>query len=309
MTKVERMILLVALFAPLVHAQEAKPVQRVHQAGRIRLFYHTEGQHAVDAADVNRNSVPDAVEDVLTQTQAAQTLFVDVLGFPDPFSTERFRTAAYLDIHFRHKDMLKANGVTYDELQHFNHPDDPKGTVSICFNVTTSVKASANLTPAHEFFHLIQNSTTYFKNRWFTEGTARWAERGLGLGDLGPARVLSAWPLSQTQCAELFERTYDAAEHFWNPLARRNDATGEIPDSPALASLKAMTYADGTPVLKDLQLTGWRFIRDVLQELDHEDDIAFKELGYDRWSEENQKSSKNDAFIMQAIMEALRKQP
>ncbi|HRH98649.1 MAG TPA: hypothetical protein PLB55_22085 [Prosthecobacter sp.] len=309
MRNVEWMILAAALFVPLVHAQEARPVQHVHQAGRIRLFYHMEGQHAVDAADVNRNGVPDAVEDVLTQTQAAQTLFVDVLGFPDPFSTERFRTAAYLDIHFRHKDLLKANGVTYDELQHFNHSGDPKGTVSICFNVATSVRASANLTPAHEFFHLIQNSTTYFKNRWFTEGTARWSERGLGVGDLGPARVLSAWPLSQTQCAELSARTYDASEHFWNPLARRTDATGEIPDSPALAPLKAMTYADGTPVLKDLRLTGWRFIRDVLRAFDHEDNVAFKELGYDRWSEENQKSPKNDVFILRAVLRALEKSP
>jgi hypothetical protein len=144
------------------------------------------------------------------------------LGFPDPFSTERFRTAAYLD---------------------------------------------------------------------------------------RPARVLSAWPLSQTQCAELSARTYDASEHFWNPLARRTDTAGEIPDSPALAPLKAMTYADGTPVLKDLRLTGWRFIRDVLRAFDHEDNVAFKELGYDRWSEENQKSPKNDVFILRAVLRALEKSP
>ena len=103
------------------HAQDAKtPEQRVHQAERLRIFYHVEGQHAVDLMDANANGIPDQVEDAMIQTQAAQALFVEVLGFPDPFQAERFRSARFLDIHFRHKDLLKTNGVTYDELQRFN---------------------------------------------------------------------------------------------------------------------------------------------------------------------------------------------
>lgn len=289
-------------------AQNSTPTQSMHQAGKIRLFYYTTGQHAVDPQDANQNKIPDQVEDVLLQTQAAQTLWIDVLGFPDPFKTERFRTANFLDVHFRHKDVLKANGVTYDELQHFNRPGDPKGTVSICFNVATSVKAPANLTPAHEFFHLIQNSSTYFKNRWFTEGTARWSERGLGTGGLGPAKVLSTWPLPESQRAALFKRTYDASEHFWNPLAKTHGTDDSLPPSSALERLQGMRYTDGSTVLKDLQLTGWRLIRDVITELAQEDDVAFNMLGYDRWSEDNQKSPKNDAFILKTIERVIAKQ-
>ena len=186
------------------HAQDAKtPEQRVHQAERLRIFYHVEGQHAVDLMDANANGIPDQVEDAMIQTQAAQALFVDVLGFPDPFQAERFRSARFLDIHFRHKDLLKTNGVTYDELQRFNRASDPPGTVTVCFNLATSVKPAANLTPAHEFFHIIQNSVVYFKNRWYTEGTARWSERALGLGDLGPKQILTAWPLAAEKATAL----------------------------------------------------------------------------------------------------------
>jgi hypothetical protein len=281
--------------------------QQVHQAGRIRVFYHTEGQHAVDPADANANHVPDQVEDVLTQTLAAQTMWVEVLGFPDPFESARFRSAKFLDIHLRHKDVLKSNGVTYDELQHFNRPADPKGTVSLCFNVATSVKAPANLTPAHEFFHVIQNSVTYFKNSWYTEGTARWSERALGAGDLGEARDLPSWPLPKDKAAAFFEMKYDASENFWNPLCAKLDPAGTIPSSPALQRVQAMRYTDGTPVLKDLRLTGWKFIRDVLEGLDKADDVAFRELGYDRWSEDNQRSPKNNAFILGVVEDAIKR--
>jgi hypothetical protein len=287
-------VFLAALASPLA-------AQQVHRVDDVRLFYHTEGQHAVDAADGNANGIPDQVEDILTQVRAARMMLVQVLGFPEPLKTERFRAARFIDISFRHKDVLKMNGTAYDELQRYNKPGDPPGTLSIAFTVATSVKAPSNLTPAHEFFHLIQYSTTYFKNRWFLEGTARWSERALGTGDLGPARVLSAWPLPDMRKQEIAAMAYDASEHLWNPLAARFDPSGTIPGSPVLKQLQAMTYTDGTPVLKDLRLTGWAFIRDVVLELGQIDDLAFRELAYDRWSEENQRSPKNEAFMWRAI--------
>ncbi|WP_395740475.1 hypothetical protein [Prosthecobacter sp.] len=299
------MIVMVLWHASVLRAQE--PVKHVHQEGKIRVFYQLEGQHAVDATDANKSGVPDQVEDLLTQIVAARTMFVEVLGFPDPLLTERFRTASFIDVSFRHKDVLKSNGVAYDELQRYNRAGDPKGTLSISFTVATSVKAATNLTPAHEFFHLIQNSVTYFKNKWYSEGTARWSEKALGIGGLGPAKILSAWPLPEEQEAAVYGMAYEAADQFWNPLAAKADDEGVIPEVPALARVKEMRYTDGTPVLKDLKLTGWEFIREVLQALDRADDVAFRELGYERWSEENQRSPKNNAYIMKSIEDVLAK--
>ena len=100
---------------------------------------------------------------------------------------------------------------------------------------------------------------------------------------------------------------YDASEHFWNPLCAKLDAKGSLPDGAALQQVQAMKYVDGTPVLKDLKFTGWEFIRDVLAELAKADDVAFRELGYDRWSEESQRSAKNDAYILRAVEEVVKR--
>lgn len=300
---------LLASLATTFAASPAPSVPKVHSAGRIRIFYQTEGQHAVLSADENHNGVPDQVEDALTQTVAAQTLWVEALGFPDPFQTARFRTASYLDIHFRHKEVLKSNGVTYDELQRYRHAGDPEGTLSLGFNLATSCQADRNLTPAHEFFHVIQNSITYFKNRWYTEGTARWSEHGLGLDSGLQVKNTALWPLDATAGEKLFAMSYDAAAEFWAPLAARLDppANGELPPSAALEKVKAMTYVNGSKVLKDSKLSGWAFVRDVLQALDKMDDEAFREQHYDRWSEANQRSAQNNAYIQRAVEEAVRK--
>ncbi|MFA6563170.1 MAG: hypothetical protein WCV00_14765 [Verrucomicrobiia bacterium] len=273
-----------------------------HRVGRIRVFFNTTGTNAVEAADVNHNGVPDQVEDVATQTRAAHMLFVETLGFPDPFKTERYRSAAFLDIHLLHKSVLRSNGVTYDELQHFRRPSDPPNTPTLCFNVATSVKPASNLTPAHEFFHVIQNSVTYFKNRWFTEGMARWSERALGLGGLGKVSYPGPWPPSEEKRAALFGTAYESSEHFWNGLAAMSDPTGQIPVDRLKDELKRLMYSNGARVLQDFQLTGWQLMRDVLLELDKADDIAFRELGYARWTEENQKSEKNNRYILNAAI-------
>lgn len=289
------------LWVAAASAAAEPPPLHVHQNGRIRILYQTAGPHAVDATDENANGIPDQVEDALTQTIAAQKLWVEALGFPDPLGSERYREAAFLDIRFRQKEELGTNGAAYDELRKSRVAGDPPGTKCISFSLATSVKPLTNLTPSHEYFHLIQYASTYFKSPWFTEGTARWSERGLGAGGLGPTQKLAAWPLPADDWERLYQRKYDAAEYFWNPLAERVDADGKIPESEALRELQTMTYTDGSAVLKDQQLVGWQLIREVLAELGRVDDVAFRELKYETWAEDNQRSPRNHRYILQAI--------
>jgi hypothetical protein len=285
--------------------KEKQTPEQWYQVGKIRVFYRTEGVHAVNAADVNHNGVPDQVEDIATQTKAAYLLFVETLGFPDPFETERYRGAAFLDITVRSKEVLGSSGKAYDELQRFNRPGDPANTARLSFSVATTVQPASNLTPSHEFFHLIQYSVTYFKNRWFTEGTARWSERSLGLGALGPVRHNGDLPLSGTRRYALFGMAYEASEYFWNPLLLKEDPEDAIPESKVSAELRQLTYVDGSKVLKDLQFTGWRLMRVVLREMDKADDVAFREQKFERWSEENQKAEGNNTYILQAVVDAV----
>ncbi|MEN3940121.1 hypothetical protein WJU23_02425 [Prosthecobacter sp. SYSU 5D2] len=274
--------------------------------GKMRFFFTTEGPHAVEATDANGNGVPDQVEDIATQTQGAWLLLIDGLGFPDPFLGERFREAMFLDVHLFSKELLKSNGIAYDELQSFKRAGDPENTRSLCFNVATSVKATANLTPAHELFHIIQNGACFFKNRWYTEGTARWSEKALGTGGVGSG-LRSPWPPSEDMLKKLDDLAYDAAALYWEPLALHVDARGEIPEDRVSAALREMKYVNGEPVLKDLKLHGWEVIRDILTELGEADGKAAKERGLDRWPEEEQRSSANTPYIREAVERVLAK--
>lgn len=272
--------------------------------GKMRFYYATEGPHAVQALDANGNGVPDQVEDIATQTQGAWLLLIDGLGFPDPFKGERFREARFLDVHLISKEVLKSNGVAYDEIQRFKKAGDPPGTGSLCFNVAASVQATTNLTPAHELFHLIQNGACYFKNSWYTEGTARWSEKALGLGARSTG-LQGPWPPSGSTWEEINTLSYNAAARFWEPLARHADPAGDLPADQIPEAVKTMRYVNGEPVLKDLKLHGWEIIRDILVRLGEADDVAFRELGLKRWSEADQRSPANTIYIRQAVVNVL----
>jgi len=119
-----------------------------------------------------------------------------------------------------------------------------------------------------------------------------------------PLRRSSSQPSAEKRAA-LSAMAYEAAEALWNPLAAACDAEGRIPDTAASRALKARHYSDGTPVLKDLRLVGWRFVRELLGELGRADAMAFREQGYDRWSEKYQSSPQNDAYLLRAVMMVL----
>ncbi len=287
-----------ALIAVAAGAAEPAPrPEQVHQDGRLRIFYTLEGRHAVDPTDANGNGTPDPIEDIATQILAARELWIGALGYPDPFVSERYREATFLDVHLRHRDSLGANGVAYDELQTYRKPGDPAGTRSLGFSVATSVKATENLTPAHEFFHLIQNGATFFKNRWFTEGTARWSEAGLGAGAVSRGLKAATWPPASP--LKLDDLAYETAGQYWEPLLLQVDAKRRLPDLPA--PLTERRYVNGQPVLRDPDLAGWAFVRDLLTELGRADDLAFQARALTRWSEDEQRSPANTPFIEAAV--------
>ena len=293
-----------ALAATTVACAGADEV-KIYQHGPIRVLYNTSGPDAVDAEDRNQNGLPDQVEDAVTQIEAARLLYCRILGFPDPFQAKRYEGVVFLDVRFRLKETLQGNGKAYDEVQKSSAPGDPAGTRVLRVGVATSVRPSSNPTPLHEFFHVIQNGATYFKNRWYTEGTARWSQRPFGPDGADGAHKLESWPLTGEQSAALGAMAYDATRFFWKPLASQFDPEGVIPTSELTNQLAAMTYVNGEKVWKTDRLPGWKLIRAVLHQLDIADEVAFRELNYQTWSEENQRSPQNDRYILGAIEKAV----
>lgn len=277
------------------------------KAKHIRVFYDTEGEHAVEAEDNNGNKVPDRVEDIAKQIWAAHEVFVKAFDFPEPLESDRYKAATFIDANLLSRETIGMNGIAYDGLQNFKRSIDPPNTKTICLDIATDVDAKSNITPAHEYFHLIQYGATYFKTRWYLEGMARWSEHGLQRDGIGRIKYKGDWPQSKRDREVLFKLAYDAEFTFWNPLAKLDDRSGKIDPDSVSRVVHQLKYSNGKSVLKDFKLNGVEFMRDVLSKLGEADDLAYEKLNLKKWSEANQKSQKNSPFIYQAVMDVARK--
>lgn len=293
------------------YGQEKSVLTEHYVLDTIRVFYAIDGKSAVPVADTDSSGVPDHVEDVAKQVWAAHRLFCDVLEFPNPLKSERHTGVTCIEVSIRDRSEIgDVNGVAFEQSQRARRiPEGKPDDRTIVIAVARNVVASRNLTPAHELFHLIQYGATFFKKGWFLEGQARWSEHALGESGLGEVKYSTRgpWPQQPMNLAALFAMGYDAEFALWNPIAMATDPKGVLPQTPLLKELGTLRYSDGSPVLEDPYLTGADVMREILVELGNMDDVAFKELGYDEWSEDNQKSPKNDSYIYQSIMDVFRR--
>lgn len=289
--------------------QSKSPLPRHFVKGSIRVFYTDVGTSAVPPADADKNGVPDRVEDVAKQIWAARQLFCSVLKFQDPIGCERYSKVNCVEVRLRNRKVLGKNGEAFEGVQRARTiPEGNQDDRALVMNVATSVDPFKNQTPAHEFFHLIQYGSTYFKNRWYLEGQARWAEHALKKKGLGDVRYdpQGPWPQTTPHLRQLVEMTYDSEFVLWNPIAKATDRNGVIPKLPN--ELKSLRYSNGALVVQDDLLNGHALMREILVELGKLDDVAFAKLKFKDWSEDNQRSQSNNPYIYEGIMNAFRRQ-
>ena len=242
------------------YGQQKSELSEHYVLDKIRIFYATDGISAVPLADLDSTGIPDHVEDVAKQVWAAKRLFCDVLGFPDPLTSERYPGVTCIQVFLRERAEIGGlNGVAFDEAQRARpipegRPDDR----AIVIAVGCHVVAAKNVTPAHELFHLIQYGATYFKKGWFLEGQARWSEHALFEGGLGDVKYSprGPWPQPTTNLPTLFAMSADSEFVLWNPIAMGADPKGLLAQTPELRELAELRYSDGSPVLRDLYLAG-----------------------------------------------------
>lgn len=271
-------LFLMIAVALVVQAAGQEPKVKVLKDGHFRVIYYTEGPFAVSPKDVNGNGTPDQVEDMLTQTAAAELLFVKLLGFPDPLHSKRLKGVRFIDIRVGGRTNQKDDAASTSRKIFYpkDIPGTPLGAGS--FVIYFGHKKNVLGYMSHEYFHLLQYAATHCRTGWFTEGTARWSQSQNIVTD-DPRRYKSwgwdkaaspnGWPPSPALKAKLFEMNYgsEAAQLFWNRLAVLCDSDGEIPHGPVFEKLMSMRYSDGSRVIKDTRLVGWRLVRDVFLEL------------------------------------------
>jgi len=266
----------------------------IWEQGRFRINFMRTGKDAVSSQDRNHNGCPDLVEDIARQLVVAHHVYVTLSRFPDPFTSSRYKGLDHILVFVRdktHKILNGSNGKAYDEMR--------KNRLIIA--VARHINPSRNPTPAHEYFHCIQNGASYFKNSWYYEGLARWAEDGIMAV---PTQRKSRTDISRllhdsTSSADLLSSSYAAAAILWRPLALYVSTSGH--SLPVEDALLRSTYVDGTPVMKDFSFAGVEQIARMLRALDKADDVAYTEGRYEAWSEKRQRDPANNSYLIKII--------
>ncbi|MCL1854768.1 MAG: hypothetical protein FWF86_03455 [Clostridia bacterium] len=281
--------------------------ENVYAWGIFRIIYHTRGEHAVPEADYNQNGIPDFVEDLALQLVVAHHIFCDLMGFPAPLKSERYKDVAYIDVFVNSRERVGANGHSF-QVPERARPPVPQSALALRMRIARDLPLQKNVTPAHEYFHHIQNGATRLTNPWFHEGMAVWSHDAM----MAIPFQASSWSqvkkylYDPQSMEELYAASYNAGELLWLPLARLcPDGEEHLPDGDPLLQSR---YVDGTPVLKDFILRGAPVMRAILREFGAVEETAFLENGYKEWSYANRSSPRNYPYLIRAIRNVVDRQ-
>lgn len=297
----------VLLFGAVVHAKETHCARQVFKSmeqlshtveqGEFKLWYATQGKHALpDTQDLNGNGVPDRMDDLLLQLQAARDFYSDVLHLTPPLHQPRYNQAHTINVYVL--AMRKGNGLAFHEpVQSRPSRKADSEPCGLRIYVNNQLDPSRNLTPAHELFHLYQYGYAMFKRPWYLEGMARLMETAFA----GPERLqryqqVSSGPVS---CQDVVGESYSAVRFWWE----QQDADAiEIP-----ASLNRLRYTDGTPVFTNQSFKHGEMVKRVLEELGDlsRNTAQSMDLPSYRWPVREQGSKDFDAPMCQALAKVL----
>lgn len=270
----------------------------------FQIHYTLAGTNALPAADQrddDRDGVPDKVQNIARQLQAARRCYVEVLGLRHPLESPRYKgRVKHIDVNLW--ALAGKNGMAGDAIVNYHRPADPPEGVAVVTVDLSAKLAARNLSPAHELFHVFQNGYTLFKNAWYYEGTARWSEDLLraGVGEEGPL------PANAAEVEALFKRSYDASR-FWQARARVTDPAGTVRIPPELRALRYLGAS--APIIEDERFHGAPLLKALLEELDRADDEVSRQNKLDPldWSEARQRSPENDRVIWAAVLTVSRR--
>ncbi len=297
-------LLLFILLATTVQAKsESDSLDKVYLLDPFRIFYTVNAEHSLpvdNQKDQNKNSIPDYVENTALKLSAANILYTETFGLTNPLNNKRYQgKARFIDVHLLN---IEGRGTAGDEVVRYRYQMlKDKSDRVLVIKLSNNLRAESK-TPQHEMFHLFQNGYTMFKNRWYTEGTARWSDYAFkkGVGNDQPL------PTSSEALSALVKQDYGASV-FWNRLTYLCDRNAGQFALPKLPQQQITSYP--TP-FEDNTVHGYGFIKSLLENLQYQSDKVSKERGYTayNWDEDDQKyNANNHVPIFCAIKQAITK--
>lgn len=261
-------------------------LSKEYRRGSFLLQYELTGANALaDTVDINKNKIPDLVEDVAIQLETTRALFTS-FNFIDPLKQPRYKSQDSELVLVQFLDMT-GNGLAFDDAQ-----QNRQGDCVLLINLSNKLSAR-NLSPAHEWFHLVQYGYTPFKRAWFLEGMARWAESALR------KESTKASFGSPVQDSELFSQSYDAQWYWVNyASAGKGGSQQAVP-----SAVRNARYVNGDSVLQDDVFVGPARIRAALEALGRlgEQESTRRKLNPYAWPETTQRLAEHDEPMKQAV--------
>ncbi|MFW5442772.1 MAG: hypothetical protein ACKE51_00495 [Methylococcaceae bacterium] len=285
--------------------------QHVYIYNNFRILYSTQGKNKLEfQTDLNKNTIPDSVENYMLQLVLGKVVLTNYLGFDDPLLSKKSlsnkRGAKYIDVKIRE---IKSKAYTTNKniVDNFNIYKKnglySKNVISITLNRHLD---SNNLYLIHELFHAYQNAKTRLRNDWFSEATANLVENLVKNGKHLPVKDYTL-PSTAKDLTALFKMGYNAMP-FWGKISYL--CQQPKPNSYTLPNIKPLNFFS-TQVNSQQQNWGL-FLKTLLENLEKQTAIATKQQGDLRrfiskweWPYAEQKSKKNNKYILTAVTDSM----
>ena len=285
----------------------AKDFDQVYKHDEFLIYYTNtpSSPHYVLQRDLNHNQIPDYVEDVARQAIASRDVF-SLAGFKHPLQSERYKNQAQaISIFIKN---MKGNGIAYEVVSKYSNLKTksvmPCSLSIHISNHLTDFPGNYWTTVSHEFFHLYQYGYSQFKQSWYLESLANWAERGLRVDVNSQTKKLAHLPQNVTDLEQqIFQQSYHQLwrRYFYlNP----NDVL-KIPNR-----LYLQKYVNGQTIFKDQFWYGTSFVKGFLNTLEQRSNTISDAKQWPRyqWQESAQKDPHFNCVILQAYQQQLQKQ-
>lgn len=271
----------------------------VYQQGVVYVIYdENEVDKVKDRTDLNSNGVPDMIEDIATQINAARELFKDVFDFPDPLESRRFKNVTSIEVDILARENMNnrtGQAMSGVRKQSKHNPNER----AIRIKVASNLNPHKSATPEHEYFHLVQYASTYFRNRWFLEGMASWSQDSVSkIKEYPDGKSIKSTLKDKAALEEIYQDRYSTSKSLWYPLAVSKNDKAKIP----AAMIEKYKYVDGSPVFHDDIFYGPNVMLAVLREMKAREEVAAANFGgLNKWRKEGQRDDGNNEIIMDCV--------
>lgn len=221
----------------------------------MRIFYTLTGDDALKYPDDrDANGIPDSIENMAVQLQAARYLYSDIFGLRFPLQQPVFANAGQVNVYVYR--LPKGNGAAFDKVARETMADGQQTPCGIKLAINRSLEPAKNATPAHELFHLYQYGYGVFKQGWYLEGMARWMEN-----PFKPLGINTRYQTVTGPCAENYNLGPKAAS-YWASYAQNHFPAVKLPPRAL-----AFRYKNGNPVLLNNVVPGGTLLAPFFQRL------------------------------------------